>query len=359
MNIANPEKRNAGNADEVSIGDIFTSLKNAFSYIKTKWLTIVLISLLGGLAGLAFSILKKPVYSATSTFVLEEAGKGGGLGQYAGLASLAGIDLGGAGGGGIFQGDNIIELYKSRLMIEKTLLSKAKFNNQETLLIDRYIDFKKLRKKWKDDDGIDSITFNGNPEKFNRHQDSIITDITETFNKKYLTVLKPDKKLSIIQVIFAAGDELFAKEFNNKLVENVNEFYTITKTKKSDQNVRVLQRQADSVKQVLNASISGVASAIDASPNANPQLLSLRVPSQKKQVDVQASTAVYGEIVKNLEISKITLRQEKPLIQVIDSPVLPLFVAKVGKVKGILIGVVLGCVLCIFSLLLFRLFRKG
>jgi uncharacterized protein involved in exopolysaccharide biosynthesis len=351
--------KTANNSDEISVGEIFTAVKGALVYIKTKWIIILLISLVGALLGLAYSIVKKPDYSATSTFVLEESSKGGALGQYAGLASAAGIDIGGGGSGGIFQGDNIIELYKSRLMIAKTLLSEVKLNNRNILLIDRYIEFKKLKAKWKKNDGIDTITFKGDPAKFNRHQDSIITDLTEVFNKKYLTVFKPDKKLSIIQVTFISADELFAKEFTNKLVENVNDFYVITKTKKSDQNVTVLQHQVDSVRQILNSSISGVASAIDASPNANPLLLSLRVPSQRKQVDVQASTAVYSEIVKNLEIAKITLRQEKPLIQIIDSPVLPLAVNKVGKVKGVVLGIVIAGFLTILILGIVSLFHRA
>jgi hypothetical protein len=151
-------------------------------------------------------------------------------------------------------------------------------------------------------------------------------------------------------------DELFAKEFTDKLVENVNTFYVQTKTKKTSQNVQVLQRQADSVKTVLNSSISGVASAIDASPNANPLLLTLRVPSQKKQVDVQASTAIYTEIVKNLEISKISLRQETPLIQVIDQPILPLDDDHITKTKATILGFILGCLLITFILIIRRMF---
>src|ERR1700733_7841217 len=194
----NPGKINVPN--EVSVTDIFAVIKSGFAYLKGRWIIIALISIVGAFAGLAYAILKKPTYIAVCTFVLDDGGKGGSLGQYAGLASLAGIDV--AGSGDLFQGDNIIELYKSRLMIEKTLLSEVKFNGKNQLLIDRYIEFNKLRPKWKKHDGIDSITFYGDPEQFNRHQDSIITDIVDIFNKKYLAVIKPDKKLSIIDVGF-------------------------------------------------------------------------------------------------------------------------------------------------------------
>jgi hypothetical protein len=353
------QEKTINNGDEISLGDILLKVRSGIKYLKSKWFTILFIGILGGAIGLIYAIFKKPKYTAVCTFVLDEGSKGGALGQYAGLASLAGIDISGAnGGGGIFQGDNILELYRSRLMIEKALLNEATFNNKKELLIDRYVNFYGLRTIWKEKDHIDSITFIGNPDNFNRKQDSIVTDLVETFNKKILSVTKPDKKLSIISVEVTVGDELFAKEFNNKLVENVNNFYVQTKTKKTYQNVQILQRQADSVKSVLNSSISGVASAIDASPNANPSLLSLRVPSQRKQVDVQASTAIYGEIVKNLEISKISLRQEMPLIQVIDKPVLPLSVDHLGKIKGSIIGFIIGLFVSSVALVTRKIINK-
>lgn len=337
------------NSEEISLKELILKLRSAFIYLRSKWIIIMLFGILGGALGLLYSIFKKPIYTATSTFVLED-NKAGGLGQYAGLASLAGIDISGGGSSGIFQGDNILELYKSRLMIEKTLLTTVNINGKNQLLVDRYINFNKLRSKWKEKDHITSISFYGNPEKFNRKQDSIITNIVELFNKKILNVKKLDKKLSIIKVDVATDDELFSKEFNVKLVETVNNFYSETKTKKSTQNVRILQKQADSVKRILNRSISGVALANDATPNANPALLTLRVPSQIKQIDVQANTAIYAEIVKNLEVSKISLRQETPLIQVIDKPVLPLPVNKASKLLAIFIGILLfffGSLACI------------
>ncbi|HZY38648.1 MAG TPA: Wzz/FepE/Etk N-terminal domain-containing protein [Mucilaginibacter sp.] len=351
------DNESAKKPDEISLGDVFLKLKAGVLGLKRNWLAILIIAFLGALIGFVYAIIVKPTYTATCTFVLEEEGKAGALGQYAGLASLAGINLDNAGGG-LFEGDNILELYRSRLMIEKTLLSTANFNGKEQLLIERFIDFNELRGKWKQTDNIENISFTGDAAKFSRKQDSIITDLTQLFNKKYLTVIKPDKKLSIIQVDVKSKDELFAKAFADKIVDNVNTFYVQTKTKKSYQNVKILQHQADSVRAELNGSIGGVASAMDAAPNANPLLLSLRVPSQRRQVDVQASSAVYAEIVKNLEVSKISLSKDTPLIQLIDTPVLPLENDKTSKAKGALIGFVLGAVFASFSVIIKKIFGK-
>lgn len=248
---------NTTDADEISVRDILVKLINLKNYLLSKWLIILVFALIGAGLGFAYAIFKKPLYTAESTFVIDDGSKSGGLGQYASLASLAGIDVGG-GGGGIFQGDNILQLYKSRVMIEKALLSTVKIDGKDQLLIDRYIYFHQLKSKWNNNPQLSNITFSGKPENFNRKQDSIITNLVETFNKKLLTVTKIDKKLSIISVDVVDNDEIFAKEFNNKLVETVNNFYTQTKVKKSFQNVSILQKQADSVRRVLNNSISGI-----------------------------------------------------------------------------------------------------
>ena len=343
--------------DEISLKEVIIKLQEWRRYLLSRWKVILLAGIIGGLLGLGYSLIKKPIYTAETTFVLEEGGSGGGLGQYAGLASMVGIDLG-SGGGGIFQGDNIIELYKSRTMIEKTLLTDADFDGKKELLISRFIESNELREGWKDKPKLANIQFDIPKEKFTLQHDSIIGTIVDGINKNYLTVEKPDKKLSIISVKVKGKDELFAKAFADKIVENVNEFYIQTKTKKSAENVQILQKQADSVRRVLNAAIGGTAAAMDANPNANPAMAVLRVPSQRRQVDVQASAAVYQEVVKNLEIAKISLRKETPLIQVIDEPVLPLKKEKLGKAKGLILGGIIAGFLVVMFLLAKRIYRN-
>ena len=83
----------------------------------------------------------------------------------------------------------------------------------------------------------------------------------------------------------------------------------------------------------------------------------LRVPSQRRQVDVQANTAILNQLVANLELAKVSLRKETPLIQVIDRPILPLETDKKGKLVGILLGGILVGFFTVVFLLLRKLFR--
>jgi len=347
--------------DEVSIRELVSKSKSAARYVKSKRLILIWFGIAGILSGIIYSVFETPNYKAVSTFVLEESGHGGslGLGQFSSLASLAGIDIGGGSEKGLFQGDNILELYKSRLMIEKTLLTPVIINGKKQLLIDRYIEANNHWGIW--DKKIENVNFNKNPKTFSRYQDSIIRDIVKYFNKHLLIVTKPDKKLSIISVETKFKDEIFAQLFNQTLVQNVNDFYIQTQTRKTSQSVQVLQRQADSVRNILNSSIGKVGATNDDNPNPNPILKSLMVPYQKKQIDVQANGAIYSELMKNLEISKISLRQETPLIQLIDEPILPLDVDRVGKALGALIGLLAGLLFGLLYLAVgrFRLFVKN
>jgi hypothetical protein len=337
MAQANNERSNTVQ-DDVTVKDVILKLLEWWRYLRSKWKTILFAGILGAALGVTYSLIKKPLYIAELSFALDDDKTGGGgLGAAAGLASQFGIDLGGGGGGGAFNGDNLLELMKSRLMIEKTLLSPININKKQQTLAQFYISFTEFHKHKPD---LQNINFLPNIDRstFTLQQDSVLGTFYKAIAKGSLSVDKVDKKLSIITVNVTSENELFSKYFTEMLVKNVSDFYIDTKTKKSSRNVNILQRQTDSVRRELNSAISGAASTSDVNPNPNPSLQIIRVPSMRKQVDVQANTAILTELVKNLELSKVSLRRETPLVQVIDRPILPLEKQRFGKFKGILFG---------------------
>jgi len=347
---------NTYNPNRISVKDIINKSRKLASHIwKRRWL-IVVITIFMGVIGCLLAVFQKVKYTAVCTFVLEDNSNSGLLAQYAGLASLAGIDA--EGSGGIFKGDNIIQLYQSRLMIQATLLSDWGRLGKPVKLIDRYIAINHLRNKWLAKPQLAHINFNRSADNYNRAEDSIIIDLVEKINDKYLKISRPDKKLNIIRVEFTSTDEQFAKDFADQIVKNVNEFYIKTRTKKTATDFMILQHQTDSVKRTLNLSIQRTAFAIDATPNSNPNMVSLRVPSQQKQIDVQANMAIYAEMKKNLETARVSLRKETPLIQLIDEPMLPLSNNRVGVAKGAIVGALAGFFLSIAAIVARRLCKN-
>lgn len=339
--------------DTISLKELILAIKGWASYLNSKNKIILLLLFVGGVLGVAFALTKKTLYTATTTFVLEEGEQGGGMGNLGGLASMVGIDV--AGGGGLFTGDNIIELYKSRAMIQQAILSRSAVK-PGILLVDWYIDINHLKEEWQSTNWskVDFHEKNSNIVK-----DSVLREIVKTINKDYLSVGKPDKKLSKIQVEVRAPDELFAKEFSYQIVNAVNNFYIQTKTKRSTKNVVILQHKVDSVRNVMNGAIYTSAAITDATPNLNPtRQIQRTAPSQKAQFSAETNKNILSEMLKNLEISKMSLLKETPLIQVIDEPILPLERSKLSKIKSAIIGSFLLAGLFIIFLTIKLIYKK-
>jgi hypothetical protein len=120
--------------------------------------------------------------------------------------------------------------------------------------------------------------------------------------------------------------------------------------------MEILQHQTDSIRAELNGAITGVAAAADNTFGLNPAMMVRKSLGTRRQVDVQANTAILTQLVTNLEMSKVSLRKETPLIQVIDRPILPLKKEKVGKFKSLILGGFLAGFLTVLVLIFKKIF---
>jgi uncharacterized protein involved in exopolysaccharide biosynthesis len=345
---------------EITFKEIIFKLQELYKYLLSKWIIIFIASLIGGLAGLAYAYSKKSIYVAELTFVLEEE-KSSGLGGYAGIAGQFGIDLGGNSGGSAFQGENLLSLMKSRSMIEKALLTAVEIKSTRVTMAELYIDMNNLRDKWDQEKSeLRNISFlpDLTPSRLTLNQNSLIKSFHGALIKNNLSVDKIDKKTNIISIKVQSESELFSKFFSEILAKKVSDFYIETKTRKSVDNIKILETQTDSIRRALNFAMTSAAVLNDANPNSNPARQVLRVPSQQKQGDTQANQAILIQLVQNLEISRVALRKETPLIQVIDKPVLPLDKIVFGKIKGIILGALLASILIIMFLIINKLYHN-
>ena len=309
--------------ESFSLLNLINSIKDWFTYLLSNLKGIVIITSIFLSLVLLFNFIKSPVHYARTSFVLDSESSSNSIGDIASLASLAGINASSfIDASSLFQIDNIQELYRSNSMIKQTLLTDSDFGNERSLLIDRLASNEKIDKKW-DKLNVDFSTYNSKSNNLRVH-DSILNEVVKIIKEKYLLVDKPSRKTTIIEIGFDHKDELFAKSFNENLVSIVNDFYFKTKTQKTGENLKILERQADSVKKVLDKSILFLAEKDQSIPNPNPLTKVSLVPYQKALVDVQANGAIYQQIVTQLELAKVTHRNNTPLIQIIDKPVLPL-----------------------------------
>lgn len=350
------QQQAAPRKDEITLKDLILTLQGWWRYLLSKWLIILLAGLLGAGLGVLYALSQKPAYVARLTFVMEDS-KSNPLGAYAGLASQFGIDLSGGGGSGVFTGDNLMEFLRSRLMVEKTLLSPVAINGKKMSLAEAYIDIYELRKRWEKNKELQSISFPvyADRKTFSLLQDSTLNGLYQGIVKKNLEISKPDKKLSFIMVKCTSADQVFSKVFTERLVREAIDFYVQTRTKRSKANVDLLQGKADSLETLLNKKTFSAAAASDL--NLNPARQVATVQTQVVSRDKMMLQTVYAEVIKNLELSRMTMAQETPVIQIVDAPILPLEKVKFGKLKGLIIGGLLLGFLVTAALLARRVYR--
>ncbi|HLO82984.1 MAG TPA: Wzz/FepE/Etk N-terminal domain-containing protein, partial [Chitinophagaceae bacterium] len=197
--------------DSYSLTELFDSLLSYTTYLRRKWLTMVLIISVTVSAGILYYFIQKPKYEASCTFILEE--KQSGLGSLSGLASQFGFDFGGNSGGSLFAGDNILEILKSKTIIRTVLLSGVDSNSGKKL-IDQFIELKGWDKDWEDNPRLKGINFSTagtGTQHLSLQQDSVLGVAHKALVEKHIVVERMIKKGSLVRVSVISANEIFSK----------------------------------------------------------------------------------------------------------------------------------------------------
>jgi hypothetical protein len=327
-----------GNQDEISLAELWLKAKSVIAYLWRFKFLIMGVGLLFALGGYFKVKMAKPSYSANLTFALEQGTKGGSL---SGLASSFGISMGGGGQG--LGGENLLTLMKSRRIVQDVLLTPVLVGRDSVLLINQYVrTYPDLKEAW-DSAGLYPIT----ASCCSNAQDSALGVVIYSLTEKALGVSKIDKEQSFVTVSYAGHDPVFTGAFVELLTAKSTDFYVQTKMSNSNANIAKLERRVDSVSAEMQAAMVGFASAQD--QNSFTVQSVAKVSSVQKQMKVTMLTTLYGELVKNLELSKTMMAREEPLITIIDRPHYPLRVRE-SKLKSAVIGGFLGVFLTLLFL---------
>lgn len=317
-------------------------------YLKTKAKAIMIVLALGALMGALYATFKPIKYTARSSFVVEDSKSIGSSGIMGALSGQFGSDIMSAlGGSNLLSGENIIELSKSRSLLRKTFLTP--YANTNYSLADRYAASLKLKKKWENSSKVNAhIEFSLNKKQFTRIEDSLLNTLIDRVIKKDIQVFKPDRRLSLFEINITMLDEQLASLFCQRLLAKTSELYIDAKTKRIRGNIGRLQHLADSLQQYANKKIKTAAISDFQLLDINPQYVAENVNSTIEARDQALSGTIFAEVLKNLEISKASLLQETPTIQIVDSPDTPLPDNKIEWYEGLLGGLFSGLFISVF-----------
>lgn len=336
--------------DEISLKEIVLKVQEIWSYLIKKWYVILIAGIIGGGLSFTYAWLQPIKYTSRLTFVVEESKVG--MGGLAAIAGQFGFDIGGSANGGVFAGDNVLLFLKSENLCRETLLTKYD-SAGNILLIDKYAEVNKLKEKWEKNKRINKkINFSKYRDgHLPRLEDSLMQLVVKQILKKELVVEKQDKKSSFVEVLVSTNDELLSKYFGERLVKIATDSYVESKIKVKALNVAKLQRRADSLGALLNNRTYTAAASQQTLVDVNPGIRMAPVAAEISTRDKTMIATIFAEVTKNLEIAKVALSQETPVIQMIDSSTLPLFQEKKSKLLYLIVGGFLAVVLCSLFLL--------
>ena len=326
----------------ISLSSLIFRLKNVITFIKSKWKYFLITIFFGILVAVIYTKTQKIKYIATLSYYLDEESSNKSSSSTLGLlaSQFGGGNIQNAGN--MFSKANFTDLLKSKMFIERILLKKYYFENHNATLIDHYLKINKTNIKSLENENrilFDSVD---NRDSLTKEQNLIIDEvynqIIENLN------FQPLQQSSIFFTIkYKNTNEKFAKFFCENVITEASFFYIDTKSKKAKLNVDIIQKQIDSIRFVLDNSITSVAVENDQIFNLNRALLKKGTNPNKKQIDVQANTAILNSLILSLGTAKSELLEKTPLIQIIDKPQLPLKQESDNFFKILLFSIFFSC----------------
>lgn len=351
MEIDNLKKTEIGNSDEI---DLLLVAKKLYGGRKQ----ILLTSFSFFILGLVVALLSPKEYTATSTFIPqtnESSKPGGSLG---GLASLAGISLGGIGGGNSDIPPSLYPKFVSSVKFKRALL-KAEINvdglDEAVTYADYYENITEpgtfeLIKKYTI--GLPFLLFESirgekTDEILNSKEDGLIRLTTEEVThfgriETQLTVL-PNEKDGLVVLSFKMPEPLMAAQMAKFAEELLQKEIIEYRIKNAKEQLKFTEERFLEKKKEFDEVQSRLAYFRD----RNQNLSSAAVMNQLQKLESEYSFAfnIYNELAAQLEQSKLQVAKDTPVLSVIQPVTVPTEKSAPKRPLILIIFTVLGFVL--------------
>lgn len=308
---------------------------NFFEFFKIVWREkwwIMLVTAIFSCLGLLYAFNAREEFQTYGKILPELQGKSnGGMGQFAGLASLAGVDLSSLSGSGVVDAVRpdlypdvisstpfFLELFKSEVQTKDN--KKMTFEQYYHAVIEegKKQEDKLLQKYPIKEDGI--IVVNRLSEKRLKNVRSRISAVI-------------DKKSGIITISSKMPDPVVAATVARFAMQYLMEYVTAYRTEKLRADVDYLADQVSSSRGKFYSTQERRARYSDQFQDM--ALQSADVKRERIDAEYKLSSSFYNELLKKFEEAKFKLQRETPVFKVLEPPVVP--VRKSEPRRGIIV----------------------
>lgn len=319
--------------DEIDLMDILRRL-----WLK-RWfiLKITGIFLLLGLFIALFSPVK---YTAHCT-VIPQSGKEGSSGNLGGLAAMMGVNIGAGGTSETLSPSVYPQIVKSLPFtreIMKTPIKVEKSEEEEITLYDFYANeayqpFNLIGNIKKYTIGLPGVlvsAIGGNNSKGSSHAPANDSTSIPILSKKeewiYQTIqssiqLNMNSKGGYIEMSYTFPEAEAAARITDQLRKTLEQYVTAFKSEKVEDNLAFVQQSFNDARDDFLEKQERLATFQDA--NRGLTTASARATEQRLRSEYDIAFTVYNELAKQLEQAKLTVKESKPVLTVIEPVVVP------------------------------------
>ena len=350
-------QENLPETDEITLKQIILSGQAYYNEVWKYWKLVVIIPIPFIIYMLYQAITTPVVYPASLTFMINED-QGGGMGGFGAILGIVGL---GGGGGGKYNLDKVLELARSRKIMQQVLLEKMQLDGVDDYLGNHIIRTYKLHEEWEEDTtGLATFFFeDADFNVFNSLENKVLKKLhVKMIGGKEVEGFVSSsfgKESGIMKLGVKTEAEKLTLILAEVVYDKLSAFYIDKSIEKQKKTFDIVEAKADSIKQLLNNTEYTLAKFKDS--NRGLTTAKDRLREQQLLRDVRGYGMLYAETLKNLEIADFSLKSATPFVQLIDAPIAPLEPDGKSKILAILLGGILGGILAVAFIVIRKIIR--
>ena len=320
---------------------------------REKWL-IIGITTLFTVGGGFYAYSLKEEFSSEGKILPEVQSKGGSMGQFAGLAALAGVDLAGVSvGSDAVRPDLYPDVLKSTPFFLKLFQEKLRDKTNKELTFQAFYTKVILDGKLEEKDQNIKYPKSENYISFNRQTEKNIKDLKERIVCSY------DKKVGVITISVKMPDPVVAANVARFGMNYLTDYIINYRTEKQKRDLDFLAERLNAAKGKYFSNQSKKATYTDQMPLNALRLQSADLQRERIESEYKISSSFYNSLLQKYEEAKLKIQQETPVIQVLEPPVVPNWKSEPRKSMIISFCLILGGLFsCALSLIIKKNYQK-
>lgn len=318
-------------SEEIDLRDLIVQLWKGRKFI----LTVTGLFLLLGI----FIALFSPVTYTANCTVVQQTGKSGSNNNLGGLAAMMGVNIGAIGAGETLSPKIYPQIVKSAPFtreIMQTSIRVEKSAGKEITLYDYYTDkqyqpfnlAESIKKYTIGLPGllVGAIRANNTQEQVFPSDTLSLLVLSKEEERVYQTIQKSiqltlNQKDGYITISYSFPEAAATAEITDRVRKTLEKYITAFKSEKAEDNLAFVEQSFNDARHDFLQKQERLASFQDA--NRGLTTASARTTEQRLNTEYDIAFTIYNELAKQLEQAKLTVKETKPVLTVIEPVVVP------------------------------------